>query len=168
MTSILIYAKYLSENITVDDLSVYLQGALIAIAILNMFSLLLHCYQLTNDQKFQKWVKNRCNYICYLILSIVSCLLNYKVKMMLFSRLFSFQCLRAQLDSVQKFRLFNVLSFLGVAHEGLVIYITALLLVGLPLMEQPFLALLDLLIINLFNVILALATSKKEESFFEE
>ncbi len=116
VTTILIYANYLRQNITAEDLSAYLQGALVAIAILNLFSLFLHCYQLTNDQKFQKWVKSRCNYICYIIFSIISCLMNYKVKMMLFSRLFSFQCLRAQLDSVQKFRLFNVLSFLGVAH----------------------------------------------------
>lgn len=48
--------------------------------------------------------------------------------MILFTRLFSFKCFRAQLDEIQKFRIFNILSFIGVGYEGLFLYATALTL----------------------------------------
>lgn len=81
--------------------------------------------------------------------------------MLIFTKLFSFYCLRAQLESVQKFKLFNVMSFLGVGHEGLVIYISAIIMTTLPPQQQTFLSFLDLVIVNTFNIVLALAVSSK-------
>lgn len=81
--------------------------------------------------------------------------------MIIFTKLFSFYCLRAQLDSVQKFRVFNFMSFLGVGHEGLVIYISAIIMATLPTQQKMFLGFLDLVIINFLNIGLALAVSSK-------
>lgn len=86
--------------------------------------------------------------------------------MMVFTRLFGFGCLRAQLETVQKFRLFNVFSFIGVAHQGLAIYASALAMVSLKPDQQLFLSFLDLVIINIINICLALAASAKDSNFF--
>jgi hypothetical protein len=53
-------------------------------------------------------------------------------------------------------------------HEGLVLYISGLVIVTLPTTERFFLTLLDLIIVNVLNIILALAVSAKDQNFFEE
>lgn len=102
-----------------------------AIGGLNLFGLLVQSYQLAKDSKFERWLGVRCNTVFYGIVVAVSAVTSYKFKLIVFTKLFSFKCVRAQLEHVQKFRLFNFLSFLGVAHEGLVIYVSALVLLSL-------------------------------------
>lgn len=110
----------------------------------------------------------RCNGIFYVIVVVVSTVTSFKFKLIVFTKLFSFQCVRAQLEHVQKFRIFNFLSFLGVAYEGLIIYVSALILITLEAGSLEFLTFLDLLIVNVLNLVLALAASSKSENFFEE
>ena len=87
--------------------------------------------------------------------------------MLIFTRLFGFNCLKAQLESVQKFRIFNILSFLGISHEGLVLYVSVLVLIGLSAKHTLFMIFIDLIAVSAINVVLALAASSKDDDFFE-
>ena len=84
--------------------------------------------------------------------------------------MFKFEGLSATLESVQKFRIFNVFSFFGIIHEGLVMYIVAIIfLSGLKYEgnELMFLALVDIIIITAFSFILTLLSTKKDENYFD-
>lgn len=150
------------------DYSRYLLVALAAIGALNFLGLTLQSYQLAHDEKFRRWMGASCNCVCYGIVVVLSAVTSYKFKLIIFTKLFHFQCLRAQLEHVQKFRLFNLLSFLGVGHEGLVLYVGVLTLMALPSDSSQFLLFLDLVVVNLLCLVLALAASSKSETFFEE
>ena len=52
-------------------------------------------------------------------------------------------------------------------HEGLVLYICGLVVVTLQPTERFFLIVLDLIIVNILNIILALAVSSKADTLFE-
>ena len=95
-------------------------SALGIIAMLNMFGLIVQTPFIVKDVHFQKWTKRRekkgdfkCNYIWFYFISLLAFLSNYKLKMLLFSGFFNFDCLKCKLETVQKFRIFNVFSFLG-------------------------------------------------------
>ena len=96
-----------------------------------MFGLIVQSIQLSGDEKFRKWLGIPFNTGFYAVIVIISALTSYKFKIIIFTKLFSFQCVRAQLEHVQKFRVFNFMSFLGVGHEGLVIYVSALIMITL-------------------------------------
>ena len=98
------------------DFKKYLLAALFVIGGINIFGLVVQSWQLAGDQKFAKWLKIKCNFVFYGITVLISALGNYKFKLIIFTKLFNFQCVRAQLEHVQKFRVFNVMSFLGVGH----------------------------------------------------
>jgi len=59
------------------------------------------------------------------------------------------------------------MSFLGVLHEGLVIYMSVLVLMTLSMTDSLFLTFIDLITINVLNIILALSVSSKDDDFFE-
>ena len=48
------------------------------------------------------------------------------------------------------------------AHEGLVLYVSVLTVIGLSPSSSEFLLFLDLIVINVINVVLALAASSKD------
>ena len=98
---------------------------------INLLGLLIQTPILCSDNKFSHWVSNSFHKIFFLVITILSFLTNYKLKMIVFSKLFSFTSARAQLETVQKFRIFNILSFLGAAHEVFIIYICAIILSGI-------------------------------------
>ena len=110
------YREHLSED---NDTADHWQLLLIALGIigfLNIIGMLAQSCQLSGDEAFAKWLRAKCNYALYVVITIMAALTSYKLKMIIFTRLFGFYCLRAMLDSVQKFRIFNILSFLGIAH----------------------------------------------------
>jgi hypothetical protein len=91
------YNSYInSKNPSVNNLQYFIISLFIIIG-LNLLSLLIQAPKLSHDQKFSKWLKNKVNLTFYIIVSCLSAVLNYKFKMILFSKLFSFLCMRAQL-----------------------------------------------------------------------
>lgn len=67
-----------------------------------------------------KWVNRRTkreecrfNLFWFFFISFLSLLTNYKLKMVIFCRLFSFNCFDGHLEDVNKFKIFDVLSLIG-------------------------------------------------------
>ena len=53
------------------------------------------------------------------------------------------------------------MSFLGMSHEGLILYISGLIMATLNPSSQLFISFLDLVLVNIFNIILSLVVSNK-------
>ena len=93
----------------------------------------------------------------------MSFLTSYKFKLIIFTKLFRFNCLTAHLQNVHGFRAFNVLSFFGIVHEGFVCYITIKFLMIFGLSDNKlYLATIDCLIVTLISFLLALISTQKE------
>eukprot|EP00919_Chromeraceae_sp_WS-2016_P039199 GHVR01093547.1.p1 GENE.GHVR01093547.1~~GHVR01093547.1.p1 ORF type:complete len:105 (-),score=1.92 GHVR01093547.1:1594-1908(-) len=88
--------------------------------------------------------------------------------MIIFTRLFNFWCLKGQLDHIDKFRLFNILSFIGMIADGIIIYSSITTIITLTPSNGLFLVFLDTTIVSFINIVLALTVSKKDYDFFEE
>lgn len=93
-----------------------LVGSAGLIYLLNFLSLTMQTPLLLLDKRLSSWSNNSCNKASFTIFTICSFLLSYKLKLIIFTRLFSFHCLKAQLENIQKFRMFNILSFIGIIH----------------------------------------------------
>lgn len=64
--------------------------------------------------------------------------------------------------------MFNVLSFLGLGHAGLIIYVCVISLIKMNgVISNVFFIITDVLVIAFLNIILALAAAKKDDDFFE-
>lgn len=124
------------------------------------------------DSKFQIWLhKHTLHRVVFALTTILSLLINYKIRLIIFSKLFSSTSTRAQLESVQKFRIFNILSFLGVSHEIFVIYMASLMISRITtqiVINEMFLIYIDGIVVCLLAMGLSIATNKKEEDFFTE
>lgn len=105
---------------------------LIIIYSLNLIGFVAQTPILCSDTKFEGWLKSGVHKFIFIVVTLLSLLVNYKIKLFLFTKLFGFTSTRSQLESVQKFRSFNILSFLGVSHEIFVIYISIVMLSKLP------------------------------------
>ena len=77
------------------------------IAALNVFGLMIQTPYITDDKHFEKWTKRRdkkdevkFNYCWFYFITIFSLLTNFKLKMLLFSGLFNFDCLKCKLETV--------------------------------------------------------------------
>jgi len=88
--------------------------------------------------------------------------------MVVFSRLFSFNCFDGQLEDINKFKIFNVLSFIGLVPEVIFIYCGVVTIAGLDRTNGLFMPLVDALVIFVLNIILSMVVSKKEIDFFTE
>lgn len=145
---------------------------LIIILVLNLTSLVAQTPLLVLDSKFQAWLhKHTSHRIVFVLVTILSLLINYKVRLIIFSKLFSSTSTRAQLESVQKFRIFNILSFLGVSHEIFVIYMASVMIARIPtqiVTNEMFLIYIDGIVVCLLAMGLSIATNKKDEDFFTE
>lgn len=49
------------------------------------------------DDKFMHWKRNTCNHIIFWVVTFLSFITNYKLKLILFSKLFSFGWVRSQM-----------------------------------------------------------------------
>jgi hypothetical protein len=101
--------------------------------------------------------------LAVVVISFLALFTNYKLKLILFTKLFNFSIFKYQLDSVQKFNIFNAFSFIGVGHEGLIIYVTAIVLsrFSSQMGGELSLTIADITIIASINLVLAFAVSKK-------
>jgi hypothetical protein len=110
----LIYTYYnLGPKVYILNYLFIMLAVLGAIYILNAFGLLVQTPFLVNDARFSQWLKseNRC---FFAFITLLSLLINYKSKMILFTKLFKFHAMNAHLENVYRFRVFNVFSFFGI------------------------------------------------------
>ena len=77
--------------------------------------------------------------------------------------MFRFTALSAKLESVQKFNIFNVFSFIGMLYEGVVMYTVYSIVKDISYESSRllFMACVDVIIITLVCFILAMLASKK-------
>jgi hypothetical protein len=119
--------RLLATDISKDKIPILVIGIIIIYGI-NLLGMLIQSVILCSDTKFIGWLKIKCHKLFFGIITGLSLIINYKIKLILFCKMFNFGCTRAQLETVQQFRIFNVLSFLGVGHEVFVIYICIILM----------------------------------------
>lgn len=132
---------------------------------LNLLGLIIQTPYLATDYRFSQWLKsgNRC---FFAVATFIALLINYKFKMILFTKLFHFQSTSAILDSVHKFRVFNVFSFFGILAEGLALYVCFLCLFQFKFANSIYHAFLDVIVIYLINAVLAILIVWKPDNFF--
>lgn len=145
-----------------------LVGALGVIYVLNLFSFFIQTMLLLYDPKFAQWLRACGHKSFYSFVVIVSLLLNYKFKMIVFTRLFKFSSMSAHLESVSKFRMFNIYSFFGLIAEAMALFACFLLVFDFLTVLILLYAFLDVIIICIINIILAILISWKPDSFFHE
>jgi hypothetical protein len=82
---------------------------------LNFASFIAHTAQFCLDKRFTQWMKSSCsNFTAFLLTTLLSLAINYKFKLILFSKIFNFSVFKAELTSVQNFKTFNIFSFIGI------------------------------------------------------
>ena len=86
--------------------------------------------------------------------------------MLVFSRLFKFDCMSANLEDLSNFRFINIYSFFGLIPEGVGIIVSFLIIPDYRRQLTIFYPLLDVIIVFLISIILALAINWKPKSFF--
>ncbi len=97
-------------------LTVYLiLAGLGAFFVLNFAGFFAHTVLLCVDKRFSQWMKSSCsNVTAFLLTTVLSLTVNYKFKLILFSKIFNFGVFKAELTSVQNFKTFNIFSFFGI------------------------------------------------------
>lgn len=82
--------------------------------------------------------------------------------------MFNFDFLKARLDSVQNFRVFNAFSFLSFLSSGAVLFAMGLIFVTYTLkLDQTLMFYIDATVLSAVNIILAILNSRKSSNFFE-
>jgi hypothetical protein len=83
--------------------------------------------------------------------------------------MFNFVFLKAKLDSVQQFRVFNIFTFLSFLSSGGVLFGLGLIYWTIPLtIDQKLMAYIDATVLTVLNMVLAILNSIKSNDFFEE
>jgi hypothetical protein len=86
----------------------------------------------------------------------------------MFCKLFNFNIFKAQLDSVQEFKVFNAFSFLGFAPAaGNIVAIVILMMWNPEVNTQLFMAYIDALAMVVLCILLAIFNTCKDDQFFE-
>jgi hypothetical protein len=93
---------------------------------------------------------------------IVGAVVSHKFKNIIFSKLFSLEILKASLSSVQKFKIFNIFSFLSFIPSAGAILSTCMLINGQRKGDQAMMAYIDLLVLSVAGVILAILNTRKD------
>jgi hypothetical protein len=88
--------------------------------------------------------------------------------MVLFSRLFNFECFKFQLVSIEKFKAFNVLSFIGYCPEILALYCCVMIIAYSNFTSDELLPFIDCLIMVLLNMAFSIVIIRKDKSFFRD
>ena len=135
------------------------------IYLLNILGLIIQTPILLNDIRFNQWLKSN-NKCFFTFITLLALLVNYKCKMVLFTKLFRFQATSALLKSVHKFRLFNIFSFFGILPEALALYICFVCLSQFKFSNTIYHAFLDVIIIYLINAVFAVLIVWKPADFF--
>ncbi len=131
--------------------------------VINMLALIVQNCYLLKDGSFNKWLSMGSNRCFYYLLSIVSFLTTHKFKNFMFSKMFNFVFLKARLDSVQQFRVFNAFSFLSFLSSAGVLFGMGLVFVTYKQeIDQKLMAFIDATVLTAANIILAILNSRKD------
>ncbi len=122
---------------------------------------------LMGDESFSKWKNLGSNKCFYYISSFIGLLATHKFKNFIYCKMFNFLFLKARLDSVQKFRIFNIFSFLSFFSSGGFLFALGLIYYSYTIaLDQTLMAYLDATILTIVNIILAILNSRKNDDFF--
>lgn len=169
-TGCLIYLLYYYFNISIHIWKYLLVLFIVTgiIYLLNILSLFIQTVFLLFDTYFAHWIKVPSNRCFFIFATFISTIINYKFRMILFSKLFQFQSLSAMLDNIYKFRIFNVFSFFGILLESLALYVCFMEIPHYPQHTIIFYAFLDVIIIFFINIFFSILVVWKPNTFFEE
>ena len=110
---------YFRQLFTADTLPLYLGGGALAfLYILNLFGLIIQNLVFCSDKHFLSWHIACANKCFSTIANIIALVCNHKFRNILFCKLFTFGIFTAQLDSVAKFKVLNIFSFLSLIHSA--------------------------------------------------
>lgn len=110
-------------------------------------------------------LSHACTFAVFTILAAVT---SYKFRLIIFTKLFRFNCLTAHLQNVHGFRVFNVFSFFGIVHEGFACFIAIKFLLSYGFSDNKlYLATIDCLIVTIISFLLALIATQKDDNFFK-
>ncbi len=85
----------------------------------------------------------------------------------MFSKMFNFEFLKAKLNSVQQFRVFNVFSFLSFLSSGGILFGMGLIFTTYTLnKDQKLMSYVDATVMTLINIVLGIMNSRKDDDFF--
>lgn len=131
--------------------------------LLNFIALFAQNCYLRGDTLFNKWLRTKSNLCCYYVLSVLGVVFTHKIKNLMFSKLFNFSVFKAQLDSVQNFRIFHVFTFLSFLPSIAILYAVIKLLIDHKdttgeaiLVDQLLMAYIDIIIVVLICMILGI------------
>lgn len=92
----------------------------------------------------------------------------HKFRNILFCKLFTFAVFSAQLESVSKFKVLNVFSFLSLLHSGGAIFAVSVAVGTATKQSQLFYECIDVIVLTSLNVIFAFFNVVKSKDFFYE
>lgn len=78
-------------------------------------------YVYLNDKHYKIWLKDRKVY--NILINIISLVINFKFRNVIFSKLFALKIFYGQLESIKKFKISGILSFFSLIYTGIVIFI---------------------------------------------
>lgn len=102
-------------------------GALGYLYLLNFVALIGQNVVLCTDKLFRGWNEG-CNKCSVAVTNIIAILINHKFRNILFCKLFTFSIFSGYLESISKFRIFNILSFMSLIHSGGAIFAASIAL----------------------------------------
>ena len=122
----------------------------------------MFCY----DKPFRQWYSYGPNKCCTFFTNIVATLTCHKFRNIIFCKLFTFTVFTAQLDSVSKFKILNIFSFLSLLHSGGAIFAAAVALPNVTQSTQLYYECIDVIVVTALNAILGFFTVMKAKDFF--
>lgn len=86
----------------------------------------------------------------------------------MFSKLFTFAIFSAQLESINKFKVINVFSFLSLLHSGAAIFAVGIAIGTVTKQSQLYYECIDVIVVTAMNALLAFFNVMKSNDFFYE
>jgi hypothetical protein len=115
-----------------------------------------------NDMAFQKWSKTNPNKCFYYIISIIALLTTHKLKQILFTKMFNFTILKSQLDSIHKFRIFNIFHFISFLSSASILFGIGLIFGTYSLQtDQKLMSYIDGAILTTIMIFVSIFNSRK-------
>eukprot|EP00919_Chromeraceae_sp_WS-2016_P000435 GHVR01001093.1.p1 GENE.GHVR01001093.1~~GHVR01001093.1.p1 ORF type:complete len:151 (+),score=4.51 GHVR01001093.1:2740-3192(+) len=136
--------------------------------LLNIFAIIVQSSMLCSDRNFSSWINTTSNKVFYIFASLISLIINHKFRNIIFSRLFTFSVFSSQMDSVHKFKIFNIFSFLSLLHSGGAIFAVSVAIKNVSPNTQLYYECIDVIIVTSMNVIMAFTNALKGDEFFHE
>lgn len=149
-------------------------GAVMFMFLLNIIALFAQNCFLTTDIQFNKWLGATRNKTAYYTVSFFSFLMSHKFKNILFCKMFNFQVFKAQLDTPQNFRVFNIFTLFSFIPSVAILYAAIILLIQYVnsmetfVLDQLIIAYIDVIVVMLAGLILGICNTCKGDRFFEE